>query len=73
MALKNDINEFINRGSQYLTGNKIIRTKNILAWMLEIQETKRISSIELALICQIDKLILSKIIMPYKKLFPPKY
>jgi len=41
--------------------------------MLEVEEEKRISSVKLALVCQLDRLILSRIRMPYKKIFPPSY
>lgn len=73
LALENDINEFLNKGSQFLHGQRIKKLKNILAEMLEIDEKQRISSIRLALICQLDKLLLSRIIMPYKKIFPPQF
>lgn len=40
--------------------------------MLEIEEHKRLSTLKLALICQIDKQFLSRIIIPYPKIFRPK-
>ncbi|KRX03997.1 Protein kinase-like domain [Pseudocohnilembus persalinus] len=71
MALKTDINQYINKGSKFLEGTTLKKLKNILAWMLEIDEKARISSIRLALICQLDQLILSKLKMPYKNIFVP--
>lgn len=70
-AKKNDINEFINRGSQFLEGRKIYKLKNILLWMLEEKEENRISSVKLGLICQMDELFQTRFKMPYQKIFPP--
>lgn len=50
---KNDINEFINRGSRFLSRkNEVLKLRNILEWMLEIEEINRVGSVRLGLICQ---------------------
>lgn len=52
---KSDINEFINRGSRFLCNKKEVRKlRNILEWMLEVEESRRVSSVRLGLICQMD-------------------
>lgn len=38
-----------------------------------MDEYQRISSVKLALMTQLDQLILSRLKIPYKKLFPPSY
>lgn len=41
--------------------------------MLEIEEEKRLSTLKLALICQIDKQFLSRILIPYPNIFRPRH
>lgn len=72
-AQRLNINHYLLKRTQFIYQNKVFEMENILQHMLEIQEVKRISSIQLALMCQQDKLLLSKTVVPYQKLFPPKY
>lgn len=46
---------------------------NVLQKMLEIDEKKRISSPILALVCQIDQVLFSNLIVPHVQIFPPEY
>ncbi|KAL4445136.1 hypothetical protein ABPG74_021949 [Tetrahymena malaccensis] len=71
-AQANNINHIILKQKYFIFDGQEYECINILQSMLEIDETKRMSTIKLALICQIDKQFLSRIIIPYPKIFRPK-
>ncbi|EAR91724.2 kinase domain protein (macronuclear) [Tetrahymena thermophila SB210] len=70
-ALKMNINKYLIKDNYYILKNRLYKPINILAELLQIEEINRISSIKLCLICQLDKIILSNIIVPHHKIFPP--
>ncbi|KAL4455892.1 hypothetical protein ABPG74_003302 [Tetrahymena malaccensis] len=70
-ALKMNINKYLIKDNYYILKNHLYQPINILAELLQIEEINRISSIKLCLICQLDKIILSNIIVPHHKIFPP--
>ncbi|KAL4484328.1 hypothetical protein ABPG72_006439 [Tetrahymena utriculariae] len=70
-ALKTNINKYLIKDNYYILKNNLYQPINILAELLQIEEVNRISSIKLCLICQLDKIILSNIIVPHHKIFPP--
>ncbi|KAL4497092.1 hypothetical protein ABPG72_002248 [Tetrahymena utriculariae] len=72
VAQANNINHIILKQKYFIIECQEYECINILQSMLEIEENKRMSTIKLALICQIDKQFLSRIIIPYPKIFRPK-
>ncbi len=68
-AKDNNANEyFLKSGgnNHFIFQNKLVTTFNILEKILEVEEKNRLSSVKLMLVCQLDKLILSRVNVPYE-------
>lgn len=66
-----NINSYLIKDDHYILRGQLYQQVNILAEMLQADERSRISSVKLCLVCQLDKIILSNIIVPHHKIFPP--